>query len=424
MLKKIIQILAVVTILVASGVQAGTFTNFAIGDVMLCFRPASGGSYDLVVDAGPVSAFTNALPNQRLAITNYTGTQLALIGTNSINWSAFTWFDETVTSVNARNTLFVSRARTVLTTKSQPWDSTVDYTLAEGDMASIANGGSDAISYNPNNTAKAVLEPEDNPANGNVNIIYKTGLSYRFSLGLDVNFNNDFAGNPENTTSSGFTTAGVVVRSDFYRIPQPGHGAEVYLGYFEFNTNGAMTYVAYPTAPPVTTVAASAIAVTNAQLNCTVTTVNTNTDNTAYFFQYGLTTSYGSKSSVTSVGTNSGSYGLSVSNLTAGSTYHFRAAAYNQYGTNYGTDLTFATTSGGVLVAPGSLSIVRTNIVTTIRFTTGNSGTYTLRGTNSLTSGVARTNWPAIRSVVGNGGTAILTDTNSNAQMFYIITAQ
>ncbi len=46
---------------------------------------------------------------------------------------------------------------------------------------------------------------------------------------------------------SNFTTAGAVVRSDFYQIPPSDSGGAVkYLGYFELSTNGVMTYVAYP----------------------------------------------------------------------------------------------------------------------------------------------------------------------------------
>ena len=44
-------------------------------------------------------------------------------------------------------------------------------------------------------------------------------------------------------------------------------------------------------------------------------------------------------------------------------------------------------------------SISRSGAVSTINYTTGLYGTYTLRGTNTLSSGVSATNWPAITTL-------------------------
>ena len=137
-----------------------------------------------------------------------------------------------------------------------------------------------------------------------------------------------------------------------------------------------------------------------------------------------MTTSYGSNSAASAIGTASGTFGLSVSNLQSGMTYHFRAAAYNSVGTNYGSDLTFTTTGGGVLVTPVIKNIVRSNTVSYVSFTTGNSGTYTWRGTNSAGLGVHWTNWPAIASIPGNGLTNLLWDTTASSNKFYLISAQ
>lgn len=412
--------------LATSGALAGTFTNYAVGDTLICFRPNAGGSYDLVVDAGPVSVLTNAVPNQRLAITNYTGSQLALVGTNSISFSAFTWFDDSVTPVSAQWTLFVSRARTALNTQAAAWQENAasSQQIVALDMANNVESGAQSCwspKYNANSTPSAVIEPDD--ADNKSSAFQNGGLSYIGALGGTLDFNSDFQGNPENNTPTGFTTSGTVVRSDFFQLSPVRYANGKALGFFEFNTNGAMTYVAYPTKPAVTTVAASAVTAAGAQLNATVATINTNFDKTSFFFQYGLSQSYGSTTVVSNLGTASGSYGVSVSSLAGGTLYHFRAAAYNQYGTNYGSDLTF-TTAGGAPVAPFITAINRTNNVSYVSFTTGSFGTYTLRGTNSLTSGAAKTNWPALGSTSGTGGTATLNDTNSGSGMFYIITAQ
>ena len=67
----------------------------------------------MVVDAGPISTFTGAAHNHRIPITQYTGTQLAQVGTNGVSWSAFTWLSD--------NTLFITRPRTSLNQQTTPW---------------------------------------------------------------------------------------------------------------------------------------------------------------------------------------------------------------------------------------------------------------------------------------------------------------
>ena len=67
----------------------------------------------MVVDAGPISTFTGATHNQVIPITQYTGTQLASVGTNGVSWSAFTWQGD--------NTLFMTRPRSSLNQQTTPW---------------------------------------------------------------------------------------------------------------------------------------------------------------------------------------------------------------------------------------------------------------------------------------------------------------
>lgn len=290
---------------------------------MLCFRK-SGVANDLVVDVGPISTFTNLAPNQRVTITQYAGNQLALVGTNGISWSAFTWYDNTVTPTSVQWTLFASSPRPALNTQSEPPPQATQSSqhLVGNQMVPVARGGYDqAVAYTNNalSTYTAAIEPDNNS-----DTHYVTGQSYSFSIGSDLNFNDTFGGFPENTTPSNFTLAGKVQRSDFYWIPPKTSGlSEVYLGYFELNTNGVMSYVAYPVAAPTAAVIQS----------------------------------------------------ISWAGNTA-----------------------------------------------SIKFTTGSTGTYTLRGTNNLTAPL--TNWPAITSVAGNGSVNTLQDTDSSSSKFYIISTQ
>jgi hypothetical protein len=70
-------------------------------------------------------------------------------------------------------------------------------------------------------------------------------------------------------------------------------------------------------------------------------------------------------------------------------------------------------------------SISRSGNTSTINYTTGLYGTYTLRGTNTLSSGVSATNWPPITTLT-SGDTSVhnYMDTDSSDIKFYIITAQ
>src|SRR5205814_6970911 len=57
------------------------------------------------------------------------------------------------------------------------------------------------------------------------------------------------------------------------------------------------------------------------------------------------TTGYGSTTTSGSIGTQNLNLGTTVSGLSANTTYHFRIVAYNSNGTNYGSDISFTTSS-------------------------------------------------------------------------------
>jgi hypothetical protein len=92
--------------------------------------------------------------------------------------------------------------------------------------------------------------------------------------------------------------------------------------------------------PIATTGPATSVTSASATLNGTV---NPNGSTTTYYFEYGLTQSYGSTTTETDIG--SGTYDIGVS---AGITisdpiasYHYRLVATNTFGTVYGADMTF-----------------------------------------------------------------------------------
>jgi hypothetical protein len=73
-----------------------------------------------------------------------------------------------------------------------------------------------------------------------------------------ANFGGDAPGVVEQTTPGNFSTSGQPVRADFYQLLSRSGTANntpgKYLGYFEFSTNGVMTYNAGPVCPTIKTV--------------------------------------------------------------------------------------------------------------------------------------------------------------------------
>ena len=104
---------------------------------------------------------------------------------------------------------------------------------------------------------------------------------------------------------------------------------------------------AEPVLPTITTEAASGASYQKVTLNGTV---NPNGLTTTYHFEYGETTSYGTKIPVPDASAGNGTSNVKVSEtirgLKLGPTYHFRLVATNGGGTAYGEDRTFTTITG------------------------------------------------------------------------------
>jgi len=94
--------------------------------------------------------------------------------------------------------------------------------------------------------------------------------------------------------------------------------------------------------PLASTAPATSLTTTSATINATV---NPERSPTTYYFQYGTTTSYGSKAPASPANAGSGPEAVAVSQplsgLTSGTTYHYRIVATNSEGTTYGGDQSF-----------------------------------------------------------------------------------
>jgi len=238
-------------------IVAGDLTAYTPGggDVLICFRKAA----DMVVDAGPISTYTGYGVNTSHVISDYSASQFSSssLGFGSLNglfWSAFTWQTD--------NTLYMTAPRpaTALNVQGIPWvPSTSDgQNLTTLRMAKMVLGAKAEADIDTASTSSAILTEDNSVDNPNFGTGPSGGTSYRDAIlgqTSTANFNTTFQGVPEQKTPSGlgaannFTTAGKVQRSDFYKLT-PGAASAVWLGYFELNTNGVMTYVAYPISTP------------------------------------------------------------------------------------------------------------------------------------------------------------------------------
>lgn len=103
--------------------------------------------------------------------------------------------------------------------------------------------------------------------------------------------------------------------------------------------------------PKATTEAVNSIKATQADAKAVV---NPNGSNTTYQFEYGTTTSYGSKepASPTSIGsgTKDVTIGKTIFGLVPGTIYHVRVVATSAAGTTYGVDKTFTTAPSSQIV--------------------------------------------------------------------------
>jgi hypothetical protein len=180
-----------------------------------------------------------------------------------------------------------------------------------------------------------------------------------------------YASNPNSTTSSTFATGGIKYQlADLYRQTYNGATSTglVLLGYFTLGNDGSLTFTpaAPATAPSPTTLAASAVTAGTATLNGSI---NPNGAATTFSFQFGTNTAYGSATPVVTLASGSTAVptNAAVSGLLAGRLYHYRVVATNSAGFALGSDMTFTTLAvtppqlGGLTYYSGGFKFTFTN---------------------------------------------------------------
>jgi hypothetical protein len=146
--------------------------------------------------------------------------------------------------------------------------------------------------------------------------------------GADISTSFDRVNNAVGLTLINPDTGTYTIRVSGHNVPQGPQGYALVI-------SGAVTGP-----PKVTTGPATSVDSISATLNGTV---NPNGSSTTYYFEYGLTPSYGSQTPETDVGSGIDNVDVSeaITVLDPIATYHYRLVATNALGTSYGEDMIF-----------------------------------------------------------------------------------
>lgn len=237
-------------------------------DLFLGFRKtgADQEANEVVVNLGQATNFVNLTIGTVTNLTGLVASQLSpdsFTSLDNLTWSAFGLVNNNVYPGYPRNTIWVTLPRSDVNTKSdapaRPDQDLLNSTTTP--MKGVIDGAvaiSGRISANQDNTASFVREPISNSSivqGQNVGVYI--GGTIDPSLGT---FQDSLPYNVENTTpdTGSFTSA---LRSDLYEVrpdgftdPHTGQtsGSTYYIGYFQLNVNGTMTFTraAATTTPP------------------------------------------------------------------------------------------------------------------------------------------------------------------------------
>jgi len=200
-----------------------------------------------------------------------------------------------------------------------------------------------------------------------------------------------------------------------YALAGLSPGTTYYYELTGINSAGAATaseasFTTAIAAPAVTTLAATGFSATNASLSGAV---NPNGAATTAYFQYGVTTNYGSFSATNTLAATNITLAVAnvIGNLAAGTTYHFQLVAVNAAGTSAGADLSVTTIAGPTVTTLAVSAFTATNATLNGTVNPGNGATTawfqygltTAYGTSSATNALAATNATlSVANVIGN----------------------
>jgi hypothetical protein len=170
-------------------------------------------------------------------------------------------------------------------------------------------------------------------------------------------------GKQTSTSSAGSGTASVAVSPMLTGLnPGTSYHYRVVATSTAGTGRGADGILTTSAAPQVVTGSATSVTTTSATLNGTV---NPSSRATSWYFEYGKSTSYGTKTAAKDAGSGTSpvAAAAAVTGLTSGRTYHFRLVATSDAGTSRGADRTFQAT-GAPTVTTKPASSVKDSSVT------------------------------------------------------------
>jgi hypothetical protein len=304
-----------------------------------------------------------------LAASSITTTNAALNGTVNPNGAATTvYFQYGLTtnygSFSATNTLAATNA--VLSVSSLISNLTqggtlYHFRLVAGNSVGTSLGNdiaftTAAVAPAPTTLSASSINATNATLNGTVNPNGATTSAY-FRYGTNTNYGSFSATNTLAATNAVLSISNLIGNLTFATTY---HFQLVASNSMGSASGGDFSFTTQPLQPVVTTSAATSVTQTNAILNGTV---NPNRGVTTAYFQYGLTTNYGSYSATNTLPATNTTLSVSnlVGNLAPGTIYHFRAVGMNSAGTSLGNDLTFTTSAA----APSSTTLSATGITKT-----------------------------------------------------------
>ena len=163
------------------------------------------------------------------------------------------------------------------------------------------------------------------------------------------------------TTNAGAGTADVAaVASLTALVPNTTYHYRLVATNATGTSRGTDGVFATSTAIEAVTSPATKVTLTSATLNGSL---NPHGRATTWYFEYGTSKSYGTKTALQSAGAGTSAIGVSasISGLTTGRTYHYRLVATNTAATAQGSDVTFSTTAVPTAVTGASTGVAATS---------------------------------------------------------------
>ena len=341
--------------------------------------------------------------NSGSAYTNSTSVTLTLSATDSVGVTAYY-----VSTSSSTPTASASGWSSV--TSATSYSGSVSYTLASGDgsktvyvwykdaAGNVSSSASDSITLDTTAPIVTITSPTSDPYTATSSTVSLEGSSSDSTSGVkEVTWSNDKGGSGTASGTTYWSISSISLSNGENKITVT---AKDNAG----NTSTDTITVTYSAAtkPTVTTGSASNVTATSATLTGTV---NANGLSTTAWFEYGTVKgTYGNKTSTQTVtGSNDTTVSVTITGLTAETTYYYRIAAQNNSGTSYGEEMSFQYSS------KGSAPTVTTDSATDVTTTTA-----TLNGTVNA-NGISTTAWFEYGTLSGTYGNKTTTKSVSGS---------